>query len=176
MTVLSLEEVKNKLRNQHVLLDSNVLIEAKNAPDAFEEIIKIFLEAGCKPVTVPFVEFEVFRNSFQLELRKAQEEYLALWNRLKLPLGDQQKLLDDALAIAQYYKSRSLGSPQLSDCFIAAFAKRHARDLVVMTRNHKDFPPPLFQREIIWTASMPRDLLAFGFYRFNSGVELDIPG
>ena len=156
--------LKEKLSHKHVLLDSNFLIEASNSSDDFRSVIDCLQEAPCQPVLFSLVEFEIFRTSFQSELREAKRAYLDSWNCMRLPMG--QALFADAVAFGNYYASIKI-APSLADCFIAAFLKQHHKDLFLITRNHKDFPPPLFIREESFLIERPRDILAFGVYRFD---------
>ncbi len=167
MGVLTIEEMKKKIEYKHVLLDANALIEAHHSSVKFTDLIQFLLDAHCQPVIMPFVEFEIFRNCFQPEFREALERYLAVWHCFSLPLGDTGKLLQESLTIAQYCAARKLATPSLTDCFIGALLKRHKNELYLLTRNHKDFPPPLFVRELTWSVDMPRDVVTFGFYRFD---------
>ncbi|MCR4311951.1 MAG: hypothetical protein NUV56_01570, partial [Candidatus Uhrbacteria bacterium] len=137
------KEVKTKLTHKHVLLDANFFIEAVASLDLFRPIVSELQDISCKAVSFPLIEFEVLRTSHQKEMREAKKRNLAIWNYVPLPL--RPSLFSSALEFANYYSAHST-SPSLTDCFIGALLKEH-RDLFLITRNHKDFPPPLFIRE-----------------------------
>ncbi len=167
MGVLTIEEMKKKIEHKHVLLDANVLIEAYQSPDKFTDLIEFLIASHCQPVIISLVQFEISRNIFQPELIEAHKAYLAVWNFITLPLKEESDLLRDALKIARYYAARKINNVSLADCFIASFLKKYKTNLYLITRNHKDFPAPLFVRDLVWTVDMPRDVVTFGFYRFD---------
>lgn len=162
MTVLS-KETKAKLTHKHVLLDANFFIEAIASPELFRPVVEDLQEISCQAIYFPLLEFEVLRSSHQKEIRDEKKRNIAIWNCIRLPL--KESLFGSALEFGNYYSAHSL-SPSITDCFIAAFLKEH-RDLFLITRNHKDFPPPLFIRDGSFLIERPKDILAFGIYRFD---------
>lgn len=168
MQKLITEQTSIKLQRKHLLLDTNFLLEAAKSPDIFFSIFQEFGDLRCQPITFPLIDFEFLRTAFQEDLRLEKQKLLQSLHCISLPI--RPDIFNVALAFGHYYAAHR-ESPSLTDCFIAAMLKQHANDLILVTRNHKDFPAPLFVREGTFVIERPKDVLAFGLYRFDDSQK-----
>ncbi len=164
--MITVEELKKKLSHKHLVVDTNLLLEAEKSPEYFSELFSFILEAQCIPILTRFTEFEFMRNSFQKEVQQKQRAFLDAFGFMLYPLAIQpDALFEEAVKIANHYQARKFKDTSLVDCCLGALLRLKRSDLLLITRNHKDFPETLFERHFVWNVGFERDVLAFGIYQ-----------
>lgn len=161
------DELKRLLSRKHILLDTNVIIDAYQSPIAFQELFQHFEQAPCALTISWQVRFELFRKAYDQNYRDRLQEFIDSLGIFILPSGMEKDFYPDALAIANVYAKKSIKAPSFVDCMIAAHIKRHASDLFLLTRNHSDFPLFLFDRKATWAIDNDKDVIALGLYEFS---------
>ena len=79
-----------------------------------------------------------------------------------------EKLVVSALQISHIYQRHKRKSPGLVDCVLTALLQQYPNDLLLVTRNHCDFPVLLLDRVFVTSIDVGGDVLAIAFYRFNA--------
>ncbi len=136
---------KQQLNKNSLLIDTGVLLRGfKNAKEA-ARFFSDLKEAGCTPVSFPFVRFEFMKGAKSPEHKKLRDEFWENLGLVTLPSRPSDaELMDLAEKVAYEYAVRDLSGASLVDCVITAFALRHAENLCIATLNLKDFPSFLF--------------------------------
>ena len=147
---MELEELKKSLKGKHIILDTNVLICLFENFDEGQEFISFLLLEieDCTLTYFPLIEFEFTRGAYQKEHQEKRKEFLEKLSIESLPFhGDE--FTDETIKIAQIYASKKK-SPELVDCYIAAYLNKYKDKLFLATLNHKHFPQFIFDRIHVW--------------------------
>lgn len=166
--MLSPEDLSAKLKHNFVLFDTCVLIESFEDQDAFLDFFNFVSDAICQPVYFPFIQFEFQRNAFLPENMDARKQFVDILGVEHLAMNPMDKLVTDAMSIANVYARQKHNGVELVDCCTASFMKRYPDKLFLVTLNHKDFPPFLFDCVAIYPVETKRKMLPVGFYKYNN--------
>lgn len=167
-------KLQRALAYRHIIVDTNVLIEGlgvEKQESAFEHLFSFLEKHHCTPVLFPLVKFEFFRNFYQEATQRRAEEFLRYFHFVDIPEHFMEGVsLEDATALARLYAARGMHGIGLVDCVLGAMLRQRKKDLLLLTRNHKDFPMTFFERVGTWAIGRERDLIALGFYRAKNGA------
>jgi len=170
---MEFQEMKERLTNKFILLDTNVIARSFEHFDNFEGFLRFFQETECALTYFPMIEFEFLRGAHLAEHRKARTEFLKTLAFEQMPFDPQ--VVYDALKIANAYVARNRKlTPSIVDCCIAAYLKEYADNLYLATLNHSDFPTYLFDRIYVWPVDTEKDVFPIGIYQFNTQKAKDI--
>ncbi len=168
MKSLDTTELCKKLDHKAVIFDTNILLESSTQTEAFAEIFGFIQRCKCQPQYFPFIEFEFFERTHQKELIEQKRAFLEALNIESLPTGPLDRLIREAIAIANLYASHGKGSMGIVDSCIAALLERYRGNLFLLTTNHSDFNEFLFDRLFLYPLAHEKSILNLGFYEFNS--------
>ena len=160
------DELKRKISNKFVLLDTGIIIRAFEHFEDFKGFFNLLETTNCHPVYFPFIEFEFLRGAYEPEHRSARREFLHTIPLDELPVP-REEILDDAIRLANIYSNHKLHSAKLVDCCIAAYLMKHTSNLFLVTLNHKDFPTFVFDRIFIYPVDTDNEVFPIGFYQLN---------
>ncbi len=162
------------LRRKHLLLDTNVVINYMEHPKELEGVRKEFEDVEAIPILDELVRFEYIRGAASPSEIETLKNFLMIL--FSLPESDidrpqfpiLQETVGTAATIANIYSKRlkNLHAPAI-DCMLAAQMKKYYKSLILVTSDHKDFPPLLFDRIGIETVDTGRDIINICFYVFN---------
>lgn len=161
------EELTQRIKGKHILLDTGVIIRAFEFFQKFEDFFRLLGSTNCIPVYFPLIEFEFIRGAHILEHRQKREEFLKSVSGVNMPFRTEQ-IMSDAIRIANCYAARKINNPSVVDCCIAAYIKQFSANLLLVTLNHKDFPLFLFDRIFIYPIDTETDIFPLAFYSFNT--------
>lgn len=168
MSVPSIDDLKKKLTGKHLLFDTNVLLEASKKLEAFSDFLDLIEELNCKPVYNSFIRFELLNRIYQPELRKQMAQFLKELDLFCLPLTPLDSHVELALRIAGEHAARGMAGIGIVDSTSIALLQKHPQDLVLVTRNIKDFTPKLLNRFFSLPIDIGSDVLTFSFYQWDS--------
>jgi len=163
------KEIAAEIENGHALLDTNIFIGTYESPSAFKPLYDLLTEQNCAPTHFSFIEFEFLRSVKKDRNRTARKALLQKIQPTELPVQSSE-LYGDALRIASYYSENNHQGAELADCYIAALMKKYHRNLFLITMNHRDFPPILFEPLAILTLEAGTKWYHPGIYRYRDGM------
>jgi hypothetical protein len=160
------------LRNKHLLLDTNILINSAKYPLEFETFFEELSAFHIVPIIDEAIKLEFLRSA------NTQKKLLIKINYLTLLLGNDQKRLDlpitiDTLVNARrfsnlsHYLNLKKQSISLGDSILSAQLKKYSGSLYLATMNHKDFPLRLFNRVLVKNIETSDELFTIGIYGFS---------
>lgn len=170
---MEIEDLKNALKDKHIIFDTNVLICLLENFAQSKDFLFFLKDIGCVITYFPLIEFEFTRGAFQKEHQQKRKEFLD-----KLAIQDLHfrgdEITEETIKIAQLCSSKNK-NPDLVDCFIAAYLKKYEGKIFLATLNHEHFPQFLFERMHIWTIiNEDRDkpiVYPIGIYEYSSKKE-----
>jgi len=162
-------EIAVELKNGYALLDTNIFIGTIESPAAFEPLYELLKEINCAPTHFSFIEFEFLRSVKKDPNRQKRKKLLKDIQPTALPIQSDE-LHDFAFDIASFFSANNHHGAELPDCYIAALMRKYSKNLYLISMNHKDFPPLLF--EPLHILSLSSDIRWYhpGIYRFKEGV------
>jgi predicted nucleic acid-binding protein len=156
----------------HVLLDTNILIDALKHPKDFAVFFAYLQKKEAAAVLEEVIQLEFLRG---IRDKKVGQELLSgLFGDDYITLSPSKDIFTRALHIADMYLRSDNKQVSLPDTLIAGQMCRYAREqaseyeLLLATQNHRDFPPILFNRVAVFCVTL-RDgsIKTIGFYRFE---------
>jgi len=141
-SLLTQEELFNRLNFTHILIDSCIWLEYYEYTEAFEPLIKYLQAVHCNILTLPIIKFEVLRSQ-NLEnyqrLNTIIDDYALNFTGYK-----DKTITEEALNIARIYKKNSHTSASFIDCYMISIILSLQKSPFILTENHKDFTSLLF--------------------------------
>ena len=162
------------LRNKHVLLDTNILIDSSKFPDEFGSFFDLLNEKSVISVIDQTIKFEFLRGAQNNAEYKKLEDFLdLLFGQNRLELEPNRATFDVARKIASLSYRTGNKSIKLGDSLIAAQVEKYSRNgsgnLFLATQNHKDFPPFLFNCVYVHLITLKDgSIKPVGIYEFNT--------
>lgn len=159
------ETTKDTLRDKTILLDTNALIDAYRLPAEFYDLLQDFIKLGCDIVTTRTIAIEFLGKTTEEEALAKKVAFLEmlLGNHLVdafyLPIDRGFPDKTDFLAF-----SRSANKFGNADFEIYLTLKKYKRHLLLITRNHKDFPTKLVNRVSFITLLGTAEIHTYGVY------------
>lgn len=166
MTNLSVESISD-LGLGAVILDTNAFVEGYSHPAEFSDILSCFAKAEVPVTAIEAIRLEFLsKNKSAEELQKKVAFYKETLTYPELPtrtfeLQFQEYSLLHAFGVqAQGFKA--------VDFMIAAALKKYGPGVALLTNDHHDFTPQLFDLDILFPL-MPSSgcVIPFGLYRFS---------
>jgi hypothetical protein len=136
------------LKDSTILVDTNVLFDAWKFKTEFADLLTKLTDLDCYLVTTPAVVIEFLGGTKGQDDLKAKVEFIeAVFGKtlsnIFLPLAQQ---FPDAGSFLAF--SRQANNFSTTDFELYCALKKYAHSgLMLMTRNHRDFTPPMFNRQ-----------------------------
>lgn len=164
-----------KIRNKHLLIDTNAIISLIRFSDFYIDFFNQLEKYNVKSIIDYAIKFEFLRGSQTKRDYETKEKYLDILlgeNRSELICTNE--IFENAREIANIYARKdSKLNKQISptDCLVAAQMKKFnetiADRLFLATVDNHDFPLFVFDRISIFTIDTEKDIINMGIYGFN---------
>ncbi len=159
-------------KNSSVLLDTNVLVDALQHGNEFQEVLKQLEALEANFLLSVVVRLEFLRGFTKLD---QAQDFLTRWFggdvlELGLDINVYEYVHDiNLINLKQGNKSLKLGDLLISAQMARFSAKRpEGQGPILATQNHKDFPPALFDLKDVFNLQLPSGVIkTIGFYHFN---------
>lgn len=159
------------LKNKHILLDTNILINAAKYKEHFKSFFEELADNEVQSVIDYGIKFEFLRSSNTQERREDKKRYLDLiLGKDRMELFVDSGMIDSAIELANIYSRKIKGANKqfsFTDCVIAAQMKKYQKSLYLATLDNDDFPLCIFDRVEIYTIDTNDKILNIGIYLFN---------
>lgn len=159
------------VKQKHVLLDTNIIINSSIAPEEYGNFFAYLKEYNYTPLTNEFIRIEYLSESESYSSYKEKLEYFAaimgghMKEVLELPV-DRQTIQSAEYIGLLYTNKRKKGIGHI-DKIIAAQLKKYGSNLWLATENHKDFPQLLFNRDGVHCVEIGDEVKTIGLYQFS---------
>lgn len=161
-----------KLRNKHILLDTNILINSAKYQSEFKEFFNELKKYNVSPNIDCSIKLEFLRTA------NTQKNLSIKINYLNILLGNDEKRLDlpitektlvDARRLSNLFHYLNIKKHSISaiDSIISAQLKKYSNNLFLATMNHKDFPLQVFDLIQAINISTINELFTIGIYAFS---------
>ncbi len=155
-----------RLTNQWLLVDTSVWIRISKYGEAIQKpLLDIAQKYSCT-LTVHDLIIQEFM-SYTIK----QDAYTSRLGLIKsfasLPI--QQDIKELAVYITRIYAINKISSPSVTDSISAAFLRKYAGKLYLLTNDIKDFPIAVFNPFEIWPFDGGQGNELFAFYEYDQG-------
>ena len=158
------------LSGKHLLLDTTVLINASKS-DEFLALLSELSSSGCSLVTIPSVVYEFTRNANTIAGYNERQDFIkglniTVLNRIEEIIEKDQVF---RIAYAKAFSAKGDRGPSYTDALLCSVAYKYRNnDMLIMTANHKDIPPSMFDRIELVTIDIGGDLRTEAIYRLSA--------
>ncbi|MDD3190818.1 MAG: PIN domain-containing protein [Candidatus Pacebacteria bacterium] len=156
------ESIEDRIKNKHLILDTNVLINASKYQEKYFDFFDLLNKLDVKLVIDDSVKFEFLRGASTKENLLKNEDFLSKLNKAELIVT--KEIFEMAREISNIYVRNIRNSTQkisFVDCLIAGQMEKfneQKEQLFFATENNTDFPLLLFDRIyilLIWRVGFP---------------------
>jgi len=164
--------LKKRLNPAHIILDTSVFIDASGSQE-FRSFIKELKDAGCSLWTIPSVQFEFARYSNTIEqynklITFIKELGVVVFNRVEEMVLDRSAPFTVALNKAQH-QNKNNKRMSYTDSILCTLSFHHrGSDPYLLTSNHNDIPPALFDRVDVITFDVSGNIRTEGLYQLSA--------
>jgi|GEM_PF-3884112 len=158
---------KSAFAGRTLLLDTNALLDAFRLPAEFYDLANEFARLNCDLVTTKSIVLEFLGGTTDENHLKLKREFLELTFGKKLaniylPLEHSEPNLDDLLAF-----SRQANKFSTPDYELYCALKKYAKNIALISRNHKDFSTKLTNRISFITLLGTSEIHTYGVYAYS---------
>lgn len=161
---LTSSEPLSLLKNQHILVDTNFLIDGYHYPDIFWDLINNLKTKNCILFTIDAVKYEFMRGSQNINNYKKKIDYFQQVIERVHPIGIKEVEIVENLTRALLKQS---ASTSYIDCLLFATVIRHTSPVYLLTSDQSDIPLSIFDMKSTVGIDIGDRNRLFGFYSFN---------
>lgn len=165
------DELKKKLENKHILLDTcvlgNILKAIKSGSEAYNDLLSLFESESVVPVINQIINLEFLRDSKDMTQLRDKREFIGQICETSLLIDES--ILKHAVGLSNVYTTQTKSKHvDLGDLLNTGCLIKYNSNLVLMTENHKDFPLKVHDRIGHLTIDMGHEqLYTYSFYQIN---------
>ncbi|HUC90128.1 MAG TPA: PIN domain-containing protein [Patescibacteria group bacterium] len=166
MSLLSTDAIDN-IRESTVILDANAFVNGYSYPTEFSALLGELIGADCTLTTIEAVRIEFLsKNRSTQELAKKIDFYQETLTYPELPtITFGTELQEPSLLFAF---GRQAHAFKAVDFMIAAAMKKYAAKVLLLTNDHHDFTPQLFDlKALLPFTPAVGGVVPFGLYGFS---------
>lgn len=151
------------IRDKHVLLDTNIFIDAFSYPTEFANFFDKLKGDGCNAtlVTLDVVLLEFLKGSAVESKLIAKKEFINNIVEVYLPIThDYTSLAEDLLKVYKI-EGKDLS---ITDLFLGSTLYKYKNSICLLTRDLSDFPANIFKRISFFNLLKRRTIQTYGAY------------
>lgn len=151
----------------HILLDTNVFIDAYDKPTSFSNIFDLLKQNNNVLFTINSVLLEFLKGSRSVEEFNKKKQFIV--SIIDNDIFTLTKNVEDLALKLSLALLSSGGNTAPTDLYLGAMLNnfKASGKVLVMSKNHKDFPTTIFERVALINIENEKDIQIFAFYRFD---------
>ncbi|MDO8487017.1 MAG: hypothetical protein Q7S45_01880 [Candidatus Curtissbacteria bacterium] len=151
------------LKNSHLLLDTNVFIDAFHNPGEYGKFFNELKGNGVTLVTVNAVLIEFTKGSFELKIFEEKKKFLDEIIDAIIPL--EKGVFDNAIGLLKLYGIEGKDI-SIVDLLLGGTLVKYGKNIYLMTKDIKDFPANIYKLETHINVIKRKAIHVFGIYRY----------
>lgn len=151
------------LKNRHLLLDTNVFIDASGSPGEFAKFFNNLKDNGVTLVTLNAVAIEFTRGASTNIRYEEKNQYLNNIIDAYLPVNEE--IYKNASKLVESYKEEGK-DVSIVDFLLGGTLIKYGENISLMTKDVKDFPQNIFKLETFINLIKSKSIHNFGFYSY----------
>lgn len=164
------EQLRQVLERKAVLFDTDFLSDVVKNQEQFQEFLYLIADAHATPMITELVRGEFLGGVHDETLRDARDKFLKELKVDPLHLNPLDKHVDDAVdVINDLCRHKERDRLGLIDAIHIALLKKYKTNLVLVTRNLRDFPTSILRRDTVFAVDLGgrQEVYAYGLYSWR---------
>ncbi|KKP80882.1 MAG: hypothetical protein UR81_C0013G0008 [Candidatus Levybacteria bacterium GW2011_GWB1_35_5] len=155
----------SSLKNKHLLLDTNIFIDASKHPEDFTDFFNILKESDITVVTIDCVRIEFLRGAPNENKYKEKEDYFD--NITKIILPTNVEIIQNSYELVKKYKEQG-GTVAIADLYLGANLMKYKSNIYLLSKNTTELPSTIFDLKYIINYPLNKGIFTYGVYKIKS--------
>lgn len=155
------QDLFSTLRYKHLLLDTNIFIDALLHPSDFTDFFNKLKNAEITLATIDLVKIEFLRGAADDATYNQKEEVLKKITDIILPTDSS--IIQHSYSLIKKYKAAGK-TLAMADLYLGASLFKYPSTLFLLTRNVTDYPMRIFNINFIINYPIDRGIFTYGIY------------
>lgn len=164
MKIIKSEGFLPIIKGKHLLLDTNVFIDALTKPTVFTEFFNELKQYDVTITTIDFVVVEFLKGAPNEQKNSEKKEFIDQFIDATLPLT--QSTIGHLYHLVKLFGVEGK-SASITDLMLGAFLMQYRGQLFLMTKNTTDFPSNIFQLMTLVNFPHIRSIQTYGIYSMS---------
>lgn len=158
------QSLLKKIKKKTILVDTNLLLYYLRYKQEYYPLLEGFETNDISLVTISPVKIEYYKGTNTNSQLKAKRELYRKTFDMTYPILDD--IVKETFKISLAYRDLAK-SASSTDLLLAGTLKRFGSKLILLTRNHKDFPTTIFNRVGIINIELERSIHSYSLIQFS---------
>lgn len=155
----------SSLKNKHILLDTNIFIDATKHPNDFTDFFNTLKDEDIIVATIDCVKIEFLRGAPNEEKYKEKEAYFN--NITKFILPTDLEVIANSYELIKKYKEQG-GTVAIADLYLGANLMKYKSNLYLLSKNTTELPVTIFDLEFIINYPLNKGIFTYGVYKIKT--------
>lgn len=155
----------SSLKYKHLLLDTNVFIDASKHPADFADFFNTLKDSDITVVTIDCVKIEFLRGASGDSEYKEKENYFNDITKIILPTD--AAIIRNSYELVKKYKQQG-GTIAFTDFYLGANLMKYKSNMYLLSKNTTELPLTIFDLKHIINYPLNKGIFTYGVYRIKS--------
>ena len=151
------------IKGNHLLLDTNVFIDAFHHPGEFAKLFNELKDNNITVVTIDVVVIEFLKGASEIKKLEEKKKYVEKIIDAVLPID--KEIIDNVNKLLDIYKIEAK-DVSIVDLLLGGVLVKYGKNIFLMTRDIKDFPGNIYRLETYLTLIQRKSIQNYGIYRY----------
>lgn len=161
MEIIIPPELIPSLKDKHLLLDTNIFLDAFSKPLAFGSFFNTLKKNNVTLVTIDLVKFELLKGSATSTKYKEREKAIAEIIDAVLPTSS--RICDLVYELIQVYGIDG-SAVHITDLFLGANLNQYKKNIYLLTKDTTDFIQRVFNLSFVLNLPHNKGINTYGIY------------
>jgi len=167
MEIVTTPEFYPVLKDQNLLLDTNVFIDTSIHPQTFRKFFGQLRDDGVTLVTIDPVRLEFCKGAVDGRSFNEKVEFITSIVDTILPVT--KDILDDAISLVRACRVEGKGI-SVTDFLLGGFLVKYSKRLFLLSKDTNAFPTNVFTLKTFFSLLYPRAIHSYGVYVFDKSA------
>lgn len=155
----------SSLKYRHLLLDTNVFIDASKHPEDFADFFNTLKDSDITVTTIDCVKIEFLRGASDDREYKEKEDYLNSITEMILPTDTE--VIKNSYELVKKYRQQG-GTIAFTDFYLGANLMKFRSNIYLLSKNTTELPLTIFNLKYIINYPLNKGIFTYGVYTIKS--------
>jgi len=165
MEIIKQPNLFSLLKNKHILLDTNILIDSLIKPSVFESFFQELRDNNVTITSIHPVAVEFLQGAANKERLEEKQEILNQIIEAYLPLT--KDIIDNVYKLIELYGADGKGM-EMTDFLLGGTLMQYPNKLFLFTKNTSDFPMNIFNFISVINFPNHKSIQTYGIYMYSA--------
>lgn len=152
------------LKNKHLLLDTNIIRDAVNNPNVYNNFFNELKRENITIATIDFVRYEILKGAKDKNKYEIKEKFLN--EIIDTTINIIPDTYKNAYELIKMYGENGAGL-HITDLMLGSILLKYQKNIYLITRDTTDFIQDIFNLCFIVNASFNKGIFAYGVFQYN---------